>query len=258
MSELPPRAVPARRLEGQAILVTGASRGIGRAIALRLAAEGARVGVNYRNDAAAANAVVADIVALGGVAVSLAADVADAAAAQALVQAAREQLGGFDALVNNAGIVRDNLLLGMEEREWQEVLATNLTGMFHCCQAAAKLMVRQRRGRIVNLTSTSGEHPNRGQVNYAAAKGGVNALTKALAQELAPRNITVNAVAPGMIETEMSAPVRALAGEQILAAIALRRYGQPEDVAAAVAFLLSSDAAYITGHILHVDGGLRA
>jgi len=159
--------------------------------------------------------------------------------------------------VNNAGIVRDNLLLGMEEDEWSAVLATNLGGVFHCCQAAAKLMVRQRRGRIVNISSVSGERPGRGQVNYAAAKGGVNALTKALAQELAPRNITVNAVAPGMIETEMSERVRSLAGEQILAAIALRRYGQPEEVAAAVAFFLAPEAGYITGQILNVDGGLR-
>ncbi|MGH9414525.1 MAG: 3-oxoacyl-ACP reductase family protein [Terriglobales bacterium] len=246
----------APRLQGQAVLVTGASRGIGRAIALRLAAEGARVAVNYHATPAAAQAVVDEIGGHGGTAVAVPGDVADAASAQALVAAAREQLGALDALVNNAGIVKDNLLLGMEEQEWAAVLATNLTGMFHCCQAAAKIMVRQRHGRIVNLSSTCGEHPNRGQVNYAAAKGGVNALTRALAQELAPRNITVNAVAPGMIETEMSAGVRALASEQILAAIALKRYGQPAEVAAAVAFLLSSDAAYITGHILNVDGGL--
>lgn len=258
MTEVAAPPAIARRLAGQAVLITGASRGIGRAIALRLAAEGARVGVNYHADAAAAQRLVDEISSQGGVAASLAGDVADPAAAQALVASATERLGGLDALVNNAGIVRDNLLLGMEEREWSDVLATNLSGMFHCCQAAAKIMVRQRHGRIVNLSSASGDRPNRGQVNYAASKGGVNALTKALAQELAPRNITVNAVAPGMISTDMSAPVRALAGEQILAAIALRRYGQPEEVAAAVAFLLSSDAAYITGHILNVDGGLRA
>ncbi|HVA63503.1 MAG TPA: 3-oxoacyl-ACP reductase family protein [Terriglobales bacterium] len=245
------------RLEGQAVLITGASRGIGRAIALRLASEGARVGINYHRHAAEAEQVAEAVRRQGGTAVALAGDVSQAESAQALVAAAQQALGGLDGLVNNAGIVRDNLLLGMEEDEWSAVLATNLGGVFHCCQAAAKLMVRQRRGRIVNISSVSGERPGRGQVNYAAAKGGVNALTKALAQELAPRNITVNAVAPGMIETEMSERVRSLAGEQILAAIALRRYGQPEEVAAAVAFFLAPEAGYITGQILNVDGGLR-
>jgi 3-oxoacyl-[acyl-carrier protein] reductase len=240
------------------VLVTGASRGIGRATALRVAAEGARVAINCRAQREAAEAVAADIRQQGGEAVVIAGDVADADAARAVVHGAQQAFGRLDGLVNSAGIVRDGLLIGMEEDDWQQVLSTNLSGVFHCCQAAAQIMVRQRRGRIVNISSAAGERPNRGQVNYAASKGGVNALTKALAQELAPRNITVNAVAPGMIETEMSAGVRGLAGEQILAAIALRRYGQPEEVAAAAAFLLSPDAAYITGHILHVDGGLRA
>lgn len=246
------------RLDGQVVLITGGSRGIGRATALRAAAEGARVAINSRAHHDAAEAVAAGIRQQGGEAVVIAGDVTRLDEARAVVQGAQQRFGRLDALVNNAGIVRDGLLIGMEEDDWQQVLNTNLTGVFHCCQAAAQLMVRQRRGRIVNISSAAGERPNRGQVNYAASKGGVNALTKALAQELAPRNITVNAVAPGMIETEMSAGVRGLAGEQILAAIALRRYGQPEEVAAAVAFLLSPDAAYITGHILNVDGGLRA
>ncbi|MGH9525611.1 MAG: 3-oxoacyl-ACP reductase FabG, partial [Terriglobales bacterium] len=227
------------RLQGKFALVTGASRGIGRAVALRLAAEGARVAVNYRSNAAAASEVLAAIAAAGGQAVAFAGDVSQAAAAKSLVESVAQAFGRLDILVNNAGLVRDGLLLTMEDEQWRQVLATNLDGTFYCCRAAARVMLRQRYGRIVNMSSVAGEAPNRGQVNYAASKGGINALTRALAAELAGKNITVNAVAPGMIETEMSREVRELAGPEILKHIGLKRYGKPEEVAAAVAFLAS-------------------
>ncbi|HZT72173.1 MAG TPA: 3-oxoacyl-[acyl-carrier-protein] reductase [Terriglobales bacterium] len=246
-----------QRLQDKVALVTGASRGIGRAIALRLAQEGARVAVNYRSQEAAAAAVVAEIVHGGGQALALAADVSQAEPARRLVEDAQKHFGRLDILVNNAGVVRDNLLLTMDDDEWRQVQATNLDSCFYCCRAAARFMLRQRSGRIINISSAAGEKPNRGQVNYAASKGGINALTRALAAELAPKNITVNAVAPGMIETEMSREVRELAGDKILPYIMLNRYGRPEDIAAAVAFLASPDADYITGEVLRVDGGLR-
>lgn len=245
-----------KRLQGKFALVTGASRGIGRAVALRLAQEGARVAVNYRAHADAAAEVVAAITAAGGQAEAFAGDVSRAEGAKALVEAVAQAFGRLDILVNNAGMVRDGLLLTMDDEQWRQVLATNLDGAFFCCRAAARIMLRQRYGRIVNLSSVAGETPNRGQVNYAASKGGINALTRALAQELASKNITVNAVAPGMIETEMSQEVRELAGTEILKHIGLKRYGKPEEVAAAVAFLVSPDADYITGEIVRVDGGL--
>lgn len=245
------------RLKGKVALVTGASRGIGRAIALRLAQEGASVAVNFRSQPAAAEEVVQAIVTAGAQAVALPADVGQAEQARQLVEAAQRHFGRLDILVNNAGVVRDNLLLTMDDEEWRTVLATNLDSCFYCCRAAARFMLRQRWGRIINISSAAGEKPNRGQVNYAASKGGINALTRGLAAELAPKNITVNAVAPGMIETEMSREVRELAGDRILPFIMLNRYGRPEDIAAAVAFLASPDADYITGEILRVDGGLR-
>lgn len=244
------------RLQGKLALVTGGSRGIGRAVALRLAQEGARVAVNYRANAGAAEEVVAAITAGGGQGQAFAGDVSQPEAAKALVEGVAQEFGRLDILVNNAGMVRDGLLLTMDDPQWRQVLATNLDGVFYCCRTAARIMLRQRYGRIVNMSSVAGDTPNRGQVNYAASKGGVNALTKALAQELASKNITVNAVAPGMIETEMSQEVRELAGPEILKHIALKRYGKPEDIAAAVAFLASPDADYITGQVLRVDGGL--
>lgn len=246
-----------QRLKDKAALVTGASRGIGRAIALRLAHEGARVCVNFRTQQAAAEEVVAAIRGDGGEAVAMGADVGAAEPARQLVENAQKHFGRLDILVNNAGVVRDNLLLTMDDEEWRTVEATNLDSCFYCCRAAVRFMLRQRAGRIINISSAAGEKPNRGQVNYAASKGGINALTRALAAELAPKNITVNAVAPGMIETEMSREVRELAGDKILPYIMLNRYGRPEDIAAAVAFLASPDADYITGEVLRVDGGLR-
>jgi len=242
-------------LEGQVALVTGASRGIGRAIALALAAEGAQVVVNYARSSEAAEAVVAQIVADGGSAIALQADVSQADQVEALINSTLEKLGRIDVLVNNAGITRDTLLLRMKPEDWQAVIDLNLTGVFLCTRAVAKGMLKQRSGRIINIASVAGQMGNPGQANYSAAKAGVIGFTKTVAKELASRGITVNAVAPGFIETDMTDELSNT--EDILKFIPLGRFGQPDDIAGMVQFLAAAPAAaYITGQVFNVDGGM--
>lgn len=243
-----------QRLQGQVALVTGASRGIGRSVALALAAEGASIVVNYASSSAAAEAVVQEISAAGGQAIALQADVAQSEQVDALFNATMEKWGRIDVLVNNAGIARDTLLLRMKLEDWQAVIDLNLTGVFLCTKAASKIMLKQRSGRIVNLTSVVGETGNAGQSNYSAAKAGVIGFTRTIAKELASRSITVNAVAPGFITTDMTANLQ---GEEILKLIPLARYGQPDEVAGLIRFLVADPAAaYITGQIINIDGGM--
>jgi 3-oxoacyl-[acyl-carrier protein] reductase len=244
------------RLDGRISLVTGASRGIGRAIALGLAGEGATVFAGARDEAKLAE-VVRDCEAAGGKAVALSLDVADRASVDAALAKILEAHGRLDHLVNNAGITRDNLLLRMKKEEWDQVIATNLTGTYLCTQAVLKPMLKQRSGRIVNVTSVVGLTGNAGQANYAASKAGIIGFTKAVAREVASRSITVNAVAPGFIDTDMTAAMTDKAKESLTASIPLGRVGRPEDIAAAVAFLVSDAAAYITGQVLGVDGGFH-
>jgi len=243
-------------LTGKAALVTGASRGIGRAVALELAGLGAAVALNYRHHEDEARAAVEQIVAGGGQAVALSADVSDAEAAAALVAQASERLGGLQILVNNAGVSRDNLALRMKDEEWQEVISVDLSGAFYCSRAALKLMLRQHWGRIVNIASVAGIAGNAGQANYSAAKAGLIGLTRALAREVGSRSITVNAVAPGLIETDMTASLASELLERGRNLASLGRLGSAQEVAAAVAFLASPAASYITGAVLPVDGGL--
>jgi 3-oxoacyl-[acyl-carrier protein] reductase len=237
-------------------LVTGASRGIGRAIALQLGHEGAAVVVNYHRDQAAAEDVVQTILTAGGRAVAHQTDVGEFTAAEALVKFAIDQFGDLHILVNNAGITRDGLIMTMSEADWDIVQQTNLKSTFNCSRAAIRHMLRRRYGRIINITSVSGRMGNAGQTNYSASKAGQIGFTKALAREVASRSITVNAVAPGFIETDIWDRVPEAAQGSALEMIPLGRTGTPGEVAQAVAFLASDEAAYITGHVLTVDGGM--
>ena len=243
-------------LDGKTALVTGASRGIGRAIALCLAAEGARVAINYAGNVRAAEEVKTAIEAAGGTAILCQADIADSSAVEAMVANVVKEFGTIDILVNNAGITRDALLMRMKDEDFTKVLNTNLKGVFYCTKAVSKLMMKKRSGRIVNMASVVGLVGNAGQTNYAAAKAGVIGFSKSAAKELASRGITVNIVAPGFIGTDMTAGLPESVKEKMLTDIPLGRMGEAEDVANAVLFLASDQASYITGQVVNVDGGM--
>ena len=244
-------------LEGKIAVVTGASRGIGRAIAETLATEGATVVVNYQSNAEAAEAVVSAITAAGGRAVAIRADVSDTAAAEGLIKAAIDAFGHIDIVVNNAGTTRDTLLLSMKEEQWDAVLSTNLKSVFNVCKAVARPMLRRKQGgRIINISSVSGIVGQPGQTNYAASKAGIIGFSKSLAKELGSRGITVNVVAPGFVLTDLTAGLSDELVQQTLGYIPLGRWGQAQEIAHAVAFLASDRASYITGEVLRVDGGI--
>jgi 3-oxoacyl-[acyl-carrier protein] reductase len=242
-------------LQDKVAIITGSSRGIGKAAALALAAEGASVVVNYARSSTAADEVVAQITAQGGTALAIQADVSQVDQVEQMVKATMDQFGRIDVLVNNAGITRDTLLLRMKPEDWQAVIDLNLTGVFLCTRAVSKIMLKQRSGRIINISSVAGLMGNPGQANYSAAKAGVIGFTKTVAKELAPRGVTVNAVAPGFIETDMTHDLPNT--EEILKFIPLGRYGQAEEVAGLIRFLAADPAAaYITGQVMNVDGGM--
>ena len=243
-------------LENKRAVVTGGSRGIGRAVAEALAAEGATVAGIYAGNTKAAEDTVRAIEEAGGKAFAVQCDVADEAAVTDMVKMVHEKLGTIDVFVNNAGITRDGLLMRMKREDWDAVLSTNLTGVYNCTKAVTKIMMKQRSGSIINMTSVVGETGNAGQANYAAAKAGVIGFTKSVAKELASRNIRVNAVAPGCIDTDMTAVLSDAVKEEMIKSIPLGRTAAPEEVAQAVVFLASQKAGYITGQTLNVDGGM--
>ena len=243
-------------LDGNVAIVTGASRGIGRAVALKLAEAGAKVVINYAGNHAAAQEVEALIKAKGGEALLVQADVSNADAVEAVVKQTMEAFGRIDILVNNAGITRDGLLMRMKEDDWDAVINTNLKGVFLCTKSVSRIMMKQRSGKIINLTSVVGVMGNAGQANYAAAKAGVIGFTKSMARELASRGITVNAIAPGYISTDMTAVLPEQVKTEFISKIPLGKLGSPDNVADAVSFLASDAAQYITGQTLHVDGGM--
>ena len=245
-----------KSLAGKSALVTGASRGIGRAIALKLSSLGAKIAINFAGNLVKAQEVKDAIESSGGEAILVQGNVADFETVQSIVKTVTEKFGTLDILVNNAGITRDNLLIKMSESDFDEVIATNLKGVFNCTKAVARLMMKQRGGRIVNLSSVVGINGNAGQANYAAAKAGIIGFTKSSARELASRNITVNAVAPGFIATDMTDVLSDNVKAELLKGIPVGRIGTADDVANMVAFLVSDEAAYITGQVICVDGGM--
>ena len=244
------------RLDGKVALVTGAGRGIGRATALRLAQDGAKVAVNYNASEAPAQEVVDQIQTAGGTAIAVKADVSDAAQVEAMVNQVIKELGGLHILISNAGITRDNLLMRMSQSEWDDVINTNLRPAFVLVKAATRQMVRQRWGRIIAISSVVGLTGNVGQTNYAAAKAGLIGFVKSVAHELGARNVTANAIAPGFIETDITAGLSDEIKKAILDQIPAARYGKPEDVANVITFLASEDAAYVNGQVINVDGGM--
>lgn len=245
------------RLDGKIALVTGGSRGIGRAIVEKFAFAGAHTFFTYSSSSKESDEIVRGLTDKGCKVAAFQADVRDEAQMSSLIEKIESEAGGLDILVNNAGIIRDQLLLTMESEDWSQVLATNLTGAYNVIKPSVRGMMRKRKGSIINISSIAGSKPGRGHSNYAASKGGIEAMTKALAVELGGKGIRVNAVAPGMIETDMSTTVREVAGAEILSHISLKRFGKPEDIANAVMFLASDMSSYVTGEIIHVNGGVH-